>query len=87
MDLKYIESEIGKKKLRTFRRIELIYLITLILISTVYVILCLDAKLKGIIPFSIFYIIGALIIGVIRRKHVNRIVKEKLSQEVCLDGF
>ena len=68
MELNYIESEIGKKKLKTFRRIELMYLITAILISIIYLILCLDAKLGGIIFFSIVYIIVASIIKLIKRK-------------------
>ena len=87
MDLKYIESEIGKKKLKTFRKIELMYLITAILISIIYLILCLDSKLGGIIFFSIVYIIVASIVKLIKRKHTNRILAETLSQEICLDGF
>jgi len=87
MDLKYIESDVGNKKLKKFRRIELMYLITAILISIIYLILCLDAKLGGIVFFTILYIVVETIVKLIKRKHTTRIITETLSQEICLDGF
>lgn len=88
MKLKYIESDIGKKKLKIAKRVDLVYLISIILVTISYIILCLDTKkLNGIIVFSIIYIIVSLFIKFIKRKHISRIITETLSQEICLDGF
>lgn len=90
MDLKYIYSDIGKKKLKSIKRINFIYLISFILITIIYIVLMFDVK-KGkiapIIVFSVIYIGIALLLRIIRRRHVNRFMQETLSQEICLDGF
>lgn len=88
MELKYIESDIGKKKLKNAKRVDLAYLISIILVTITYIILCLDTKkINGIIVFSIIYIIVSLFIRLIKGKHISRIITETLSQEICLDGF
>lgn len=90
MDLKYIESDIGKKKLKSIKRINFIYLISFILITIIYIFLMLDiksGKIAPIIVFSLIYIGAALLLRIIRGRHVNRFIQETLSQEICLDGF
>lgn len=88
MELKYIESDIGKKKLKNAKRVDLVYLISIILVTITYIILCLDTKkINGIIVFSIIYIVVSLFITLIKGKHISRVITEILSQEICLDGF
>ena len=88
MELKYIESDIGKKKLNNFKRVNLVYLISFILITIIYLISCFYVKtINGMFVFSMIYIIVSLFLRLIKVKYVSRVIKETLAQEICLDGF
>lgn len=90
MDFKYIESDIGKKKLKSIKRINFPYLISFILITIIYIFLMLDiksGKIAPIVVFSVIYIGVALLLRIIRGRHTNRLIQETLTQEICLDGF
>lgn len=85
MDFKFIESDIGNKKIKTFKRIRLIYLLSIILVSVICLMLCLNIKSKYFVFFV--YIVALSIILIIAKKHLHRFCLETLSQEICLDGF
>lgn len=44
MNLEYIESDIGIKKLKNIKRVNLVYLLNFILVMITYIFLCLDVK-------------------------------------------
>lgn len=88
MKLNYIESNIGKKKLKEIKRVDLFYLISFILITINYIVICLDIKkITGIIVFTIIYIIIAILIRLIRKKHTTKMMTEILLKDICVDGF
>lgn len=88
MELKYIESDIGKKKIKKYKRINAMYIICYILISIIYILMALDArKMIALIVFSILYILIILLLRFIKDGHLNRFMQETLTQEICIDGF
>lgn len=87
MDLKYIESEIGRRKLKEVKRTDLLYAIITILIAIIFVILLLDTKnIKGVIVFLIIFTVIVQIIKSIKKKLISKVMVETLTQEICLDG-
>lgn len=88
MELKYTESTIGKKKIKQYKRIKLMYIVMFIMIAINYICLCLDAKkLVAVVVFTIIFLCAVLLIKYIRTKHLRDFVQETLSQEICVDGF
>lgn len=88
MELNYIESDIGKKKLKEIKRVDLFYLISFILITINYIVICLDIKkIMGIIVFTIIYILIAILIRLIRKRHTTKMMIEILLKDICVDGF
>ncbi len=88
MELKYIESDIGKKKIKKYKKINVMYIICYILITIIYVLMALDArKMTTLIVFSIIYILIILLLRFIKDGHLNRFMQEILTQEICLEGF
>lgn len=88
MEIRYIESDIGKKKLRKAKRTYKVFLISIILITVTYCLMALDANnFKGLIVFTAIYAATALIARLITEKHMARVVTDTLAKEICLDGF
>ena len=88
MELKYIESDIGKIKLKKYKKLNLIYLIIFMLLTLFYLILFLDThNINGIIVFSVIYIIFSLFIKLIKEKYLAKVTADTLAQEICLDAY
>ena len=88
MELKFIESEIGKKKIKQIKRIDLVYSIIIALMTIILVLFLLDTKkIVGAIVFIIIFIVICEIIKIIKNKQVNKLMLETLAKEICIDGF
>lgn len=88
MELKFIESEIGKKKIKQIKRIDLVYSIIIALMTIILVLLLLDTKkIVGAIVFIIIFIVICEIIKIIKNIQVNKLMLETLAKEICIDGF
>ncbi len=90
MELQYIESNEGRKKLKKVKQIDLCYLLfgTLIPIVSASVYLSFDnTTFIGIILFIIINSIFLYTVLYIRKIHMKKFIEETLTQEICLDGY
>ena len=79
IDLKYIDSEIGKEKLSKERRKILINL-------SIFILLCIILSFLST-AIAIIYIIIYSIIILIKEKRRDRTILKTLTEEICIDGF
>lgn len=87
MELRYIESDIGRKKVRKAKRTYRTFLISVVLITATYVFMALDANnFRGLIALSVIYVATAMVARLIAGKHMTRVMSDTLAKEICMDG-